>query len=64
MTRFELAYQMGTYQALAEMMAEQIRQLQAADGEFERSYIMWRLGSLADQFDEAKARHEAEKAAA
>ena len=52
------AYQMGAYQALASMMSERIRELQAAEDDYDRKWAMDRLIMLADQLDETKAKFE------
>ena len=54
------AYQMGAYQALASMMSERIRELQAAEDDYDRKWAMDRLVSLAEQFEETKAKFEKE----
>ena len=49
------AYQMGAYKAIAEMMAEAVRKLDAAEaGSFEAELSMMNLVSLAKQFEETK----------
>ena len=51
------AYQMGAYKAIAEMMAEAVRKLDAAEaGSFEAELVMMNLVSLAKQFEETKER--------
>ena len=53
------AYQMGAYQAIAEMMAEAVRKLDAAEaGSFEAELSMMSLVSLAKQFEETKSKFE------
>lgn len=49
-----IAYQMGSYKAIAEMMGDRIRDLSTADSDFEREWAMKMLVSLADQLDDAK----------
>jgi len=53
------AYQMGAYKAIAEMMAEAVRKLDAAEaGSFEAELSMMNLVSLAKQFEETKSKFE------
>ena len=52
------AYQMGAYQSIAQMMSERIRELQAAEDDFDRKWAMDRLVMLADQLDETKEKFE------
>ena len=54
-----IARECGSYQAIAEMMAESIRQLDS-DDQFDREWALWRLQSLADQFDNTKAKYAKE----
>ncbi len=63
MKLYEAARQLGTFQALAEMLRDQVRELDSADNDFDRTWARTRLTSLADQYDEAVARIAAEKAA-
>lgn len=54
---FENAYKLGTYQAIADMMRREIRQLdkaQADGDEFMADWAMRNLRSLATQLDEAE----------
>lgn len=50
---FSIAHQLGTYQAIAAMMRDAIRDLEAAKDEFDRDWNMRRLVMLAEQMDEA-----------
>lgn len=53
------AYQLGTYQALAEMMRDAVRQMEAAQpGSFEQDWARRQLVMLADQLDETTERFE------
>jgi hypothetical protein len=55
------AYQMGTYQAIANMMRREIRNLtkaQKADDELKRCWAVRNLVSLANQLDEAEEKFE------
>ena len=52
------AYQMGAYKAIAEMMRERIRELQAAEDDWDRNWATDRLVMLAEQFDETKETFE------
>ena len=55
------AYQLGAYKAIAEMMAEAVRKLDAAEaGSFEAELSMMNLVSLAKQFEETVERFEKE----
>jgi hypothetical protein len=55
------AYQLGAYKAIAEMMAEAVRKLDAAEaGSFEAEFAMMSLVSLAKQFEETKEKFEKE----
>ena len=57
------AYKLGTYQALAQMMQREIRNLDAAqkaDDEFMADWAMRNLRSLADQMDEAEEKFKKE----
>lgn len=55
-----VAYQMGAYKAIAEMMSDRIRNLSTADSDFEREWEMKMLVSLADQLDDAKHKFSGE----
>ena len=47
------AFQMGSYKAIAQMMAERIRELDATEaGSMEAEFAMMNLVSLAQQFEE------------
>ena len=50
---FSIAHQLGTYQAIAAMMRDAIRDLEASKDEFDRDWNMRRLVMLAEQMDEA-----------
>jgi hypothetical protein len=55
------AYQLGAYKAIAEMMAEAVRKLDATEaGSFEAEFAMMSLVSLAKQFEETKEKFEKE----
>ena len=54
------AYQMGAYQSIAEMMSDRIRELEAAQDDFDREWAMKRLVMLAEQFEETKEKFEKE----
>ena len=54
----KMAYQLGAYQAIAEMMRDRIRELEAAQDDFDRKWAMDRLVSLAEQLDETEERFE------
>jgi hypothetical protein len=59
----DTAYKLGTYQALAQMMQREIRNLDAAqksDDEFMADWAMRNLRSLADQMDEAEEKFKKE----
>ena len=64
MTLYEASYQLGSYQALAAMMRDKIRDLAAADNDFDRAWATRNLMQLAEQYDEARAGFEKEAAAA
>jgi hypothetical protein len=49
MTSYELAYQMGTYRALAQMMRDAVRELENAQDEYDRKWAEGRLSRLAEQ---------------
>ena len=50
------AYQLGAFQALAEMMRDRILELQNAEDDFDRKWATDRLVMLAEQFDETRAK--------
>jgi hypothetical protein len=52
------AYQMGAYKAIAEMMQDRIRELQAAEDDYDRKWAMDRLIMLADQLEETKEKFQ------
>jgi len=52
------AYQLGAYQAIAGMMRDAIRELQAAEDDFDRKWAQDKLMRLADQLDEAQQKFE------
>jgi len=54
------AYQMGAYKAIAEMMAEAVRKLDAAEAGWDAELVMMNLVSLAKQFEETKEKFEKE----
>jgi len=59
----ETAHKLGTYQAIADMMRRDIRNLdaaQAAGDEFMSEWHMRSLRSLADQMDEAEKKFKKE----
>ena len=59
----ETAHKLGTYQAIADMMRRDIRNLdaaQAAGDEFMAEWHMRSLRSLADQMDEAEKKFKKE----
>jgi hypothetical protein len=59
----ETAYKLGTYQAIADMMRRDIRNLdsaQKANDEFMADWAMRCLRSLADQLDEAEEKFKKE----
>jgi hypothetical protein len=59
----DTAYKLGTYQAIADMMRRDIRNLDAAqkaDDEFMADWAMRCLRSLADQLDEAEEKFKKE----
>jgi hypothetical protein len=59
----ETAYKLGTYQAIADMMRRDIRNLdsaQKANDEFMADWAMRCLRSLADQLDEAEEKMKKE----
>ena len=50
----DTAYKLGTYNAIASMMRDAIRSLDAAEDDFTREWQMRNLRSLADQLDAAE----------
>ena len=54
------AYQMGAYKAIAQMMAEAVRKLDAAEAGWDAELVMMSLVSLAKQFEETKEKFEKE----
>jgi hypothetical protein len=54
------AYKLGTYSAIAQMMRDAIRRLDAADDEYTREWAMRCLRSLADQLDKAEEKFKKE----
>jgi len=54
------AYQMGAYKAIAQMMAEAVRKLDAAEAGWDAELVMMNLVSLAKQFEETKEKFEKE----
>lgn len=53
------SYQMGAYKAIAEMMAEAVRKLDATEaGSIEAEFAMMSLVSLAKQFEETEKKFE------
>ena len=55
------AYQCGAYKAIAEMMRDRIRELEAADaGSLDAEFAMMNLTSLAKQFEETVEKFEKE----
>ena len=57
------AYKLGTYQAIADMMRREIRNLteaQSKDDEFMADWAMRNLVSLADQLDDAEIKMQKE----
>jgi hypothetical protein len=55
------AHQLGAYKAIAEMMAEAVGKLDAAEaGSFEAEWAMMNLVLLAKQFEETKSKFEEE----
>ena len=54
------AYKLGTYTAIADMMRNAIRALDAAEDDFTREWQMRNLRSLADQLDEAEEKMKKE----
>ena len=56
---YNTSYKLGAYQAIAEMMRDAVRQLEAAQpGSFEQDWARRQLVILADQFDETNERFE------
>ena len=56
----DTAYKLGTYNAIASMMRDAIRALDAAEDDFTREWQMRNLRSLADQMDEAEEKFKKE----
>jgi len=56
----DTAYKLGTYNAIASMMRDAIRALDAAEDDFTREWQMRNLRSLADQLDEAEEKFKKE----
>ena len=54
------AYQMGAYKAIAQMMRDAIRDLDAAADDYDRNWAMSRLMMLAEQLEETEAKFEKE----
>lgn len=59
---YQMSYKLGVYQAIAEMMRDRIRELEAAQDDFDREWEMKRLVMLAEQLDEAEERFKKELA--
>ena len=57
-----IAYRMGSYQAIAGMMADAVRDLNAAQDDYDRRWATQRLTMLAEQYAEAHAKYELEAA--
>jgi flagellin-like hook-associated protein FlgL len=57
---YNTSYQLGTYMAIAQMMRREIRNLDAAQDDFDREWAMRNLRSLADQLDEAEEKMKKE----
>ena len=57
-----IAYRMGSYQAIAGMMADAVRDLNAAKDGNDRRWATQRLTMLAEQYAEAHAKYELEAA--
>ena len=53
-----IAYQCGAYQSIAQMMRDTVRELIAAEDDFDRKWAEDKLGRLADQLDETQQRFE------
>jgi hypothetical protein len=56
---YKMAYRCGAYQALAQMMAESIRELDSKD-KWTREWAQRRLVSLAEQLEETEKKFEKE----
>jgi len=54
------AYEMGAYNASAQMMAEGVRELVAAEAGWDAEMVRMGLVSLAKQFEETKEKFEKE----
>ena len=52
------AFQLCVFKAIAEMMRDRIRELQAAEDDYDRKWAMDRLVMLAEQFEEIKEKFE------
>ena len=57
-TAMNATYQMGAYKAIAEMMRDRIRELEAAEDDFDREWATKRLVILAEQLEETEAKFE------
>jgi len=55
----QMAYQLGAYKAIADMMRDSIRELNS-DSEFTREWAQRRLVSLADQLEETEEKFKKE----
>jgi hypothetical protein len=56
----ETARKLGTYQAIAQMMRDSIRRLDAAEDDFDRDWELMSLRSLANQLDAAEEKMKKE----
>lgn len=54
------AYQLGSYQAIAQMMRREIRKVEAAQDDFDREWAMRNLCSLANQLDSTEEKFKKE----
>ena len=54
MKTVEMARQLGTYQAIAQMMRDAIREVDAAKDDWSREWAQRNLTALADQLDAAE----------
>ena len=52
------AYQMGAYQAIAQMMRDAIRDLASAEDDYDRQWAQDKLMRLADQLAETQQKFE------
>jgi len=60
-TAMNTAYQMGSYKAIAQMMAERIRALDTAEADsWEAEFAMMSLVSLAQQLEETEEKFKKE----